>query len=369
MEIIHIILGKANPQRMNGVNKVVYQLATKQAMHSRNVCVWGFTKDMSINFGVRPFNTRLFKTTDDAFYLDPSFVEAIASYDCKDVVFHFHGGWIPLFSTIQKVLHKKGFQFVITPHGAYNTVAMQKSKWLKKVYFWLYERSLLKHAKAIHCIGQSEVDGLKRIYNNDKMVVLPYGMNLPSEPRSEESLPQDKFIFGFIGRLDYYTKGLDLMIEAFATYFKNKTGVYLWIIGDGEGLSALRQKVAAHGVQSNVILYGSKFNEDKNNLLKQMNVFLHPSRNEGMPSAVLEAAAYGVPAIVTQATNVGEYIKDAKAGLVIENEDAKALAISMLYLYNAHSDVLNQMGQNAADMVHDKFNWTTIIDQFDKLYI
>jgi glycosyltransferase involved in cell wall biosynthesis len=368
MEIIHIILGKANPQRMNGVNKVVYQLATQQALHGRNVCVWGFTKDMSINFGVRPFNTRLFKTTDDAFYLDPSFAQAIASYDRENVIFHFHGGWIPLFSTIQKVLHNQGFKFVITAHGAYNTVAMQKSKWMKKIYFWLYERALLKRAKAIHCIGQSEYDGLHRLYNNEKMVVLPYGMIMPSGPQSTKMLDKDNFVFGFIGRLDYHTKGLDLMVEAFATYFKNKTGVYLWIIGDGPGLSALRQKITALGVQSNVILFGSKFNEDKINLLKQMNVFLHPSRNEGMPSAVLEATAYGVPVIVSKATNIGDYIANANAGLVIENEDVNALAISMLYMYNAHEDVINQMGHNAMSMVRENFNWNTIVDQFDKLY-
>ena len=47
MEIIHLVMGKANPQRMNGVNKVVYQLATKQAEAGIKVQVWGFTKDLS----------------------------------------------------------------------------------------------------------------------------------------------------------------------------------------------------------------------------------------------------------------------------------------------------------------------------------
>jgi hypothetical protein len=43
MEIIHIVLGKANPDRMNGVNKVVYQLATKQVEFGENVAVWGLS--------------------------------------------------------------------------------------------------------------------------------------------------------------------------------------------------------------------------------------------------------------------------------------------------------------------------------------
>jgi len=60
MEIIHIVLGKANPDRMNGVNKVVYQLATKQVEFGENVSVWGIAKDKDTNYGERNFETRLF---------------------------------------------------------------------------------------------------------------------------------------------------------------------------------------------------------------------------------------------------------------------------------------------------------------------
>ena len=60
MEIIHIVLGKANPDRMNGVNKVVFQLATKQAESGRKVTVWGITKDPIKNFPDRNFETVLF---------------------------------------------------------------------------------------------------------------------------------------------------------------------------------------------------------------------------------------------------------------------------------------------------------------------
>jgi hypothetical protein len=60
MEIIHIVLGKANPDRMNGVNKVVYQLATKQAEFGEKVSVWGISGDTVNNYGERNFNTELF---------------------------------------------------------------------------------------------------------------------------------------------------------------------------------------------------------------------------------------------------------------------------------------------------------------------
>ena len=73
MEIIHIILGKANPERMNGVNKVVYQLATQQSHSGRDVKVWGITKNISHDYGVRNFETRLFQAKTNIFGL---FIEA-----------------------------------------------------------------------------------------------------------------------------------------------------------------------------------------------------------------------------------------------------------------------------------------------------
>ena len=60
MEIVHLILGKANPNRMNGVNKVVYQLASRQSLSKRDVSIWGITKDLNHNYGERPFQTLLF---------------------------------------------------------------------------------------------------------------------------------------------------------------------------------------------------------------------------------------------------------------------------------------------------------------------
>jgi len=52
-------------------------------------------------------------------------VEAVKSH--SSAVFHLHGGWIPVFSRLCGVFVKLGIKYVITPHGAYNEVAMKKS--------------------------------------------------------------------------------------------------------------------------------------------------------------------------------------------------------------------------------------------------
>ena len=94
MEIIHVVLGKANPSRMNGVNKVVFQLATEQALAGRKVSIWGITKSVEHNYGERPFETQLFKAQRNPFAISEELRKKLIAAK-GNAIFHLHGGWIP----------------------------------------------------------------------------------------------------------------------------------------------------------------------------------------------------------------------------------------------------------------------------------
>lgn len=368
MEIIHVILGKANPERMNGVNKVVYQLATKQAEAGKKVSVWGITKDPTHNYGERNFETRLFKAQKNPFSIDPELTKSIAS-KMGNAVFHIHGGWIPTFYSISKLLSNANISFVFTPHGAYNTIAIQKTKWLKKLYFYFFEKQLLKRAYKIHCIGQSEVDGLTAFYKTDKTILLPYGFERIEKNPVLANKNETAFTIGFVGRLDIYTKGLDLLLEAFTKYLNLDTTARLWIIGDSNERSNLENLIKEKNISNQVSLWGSKFGKEKDELMHQLHVFTHPSRNEGLPSAVLEAASMGIPCIVSEATNMGDMIRTYNCGIVIKNNDADALFQAIIAMKEQWKhDKLAHSGSNAIHMVDTAFNWNMIVEKFDTLY-
>ena len=367
MEIIHIVLGKANPERMNGVNKVVYQLATNQAAAGKQVSVWGITKDLTHNYGTRNFETILFKTQKNPFSLDIKLKEKIISKK-NNAIFHIHGGWIPTFYTLSKLLYKYSINFVFTPHGAYNTIAIQKSKWTKKIYFSLFEKPLLKRASKIHCLGKSEIQGVNLLYKTDKTVILPYGF----EPEFTSDLTLDKsadlFTIGFVGRIDIYTKGLDLLINAFSKYIQIDKTARLWIIGDSNEKTQLENKISEKCIE-NITLWGSKFGKEKDILMQQFHIFAHPSRNEGLPSSVLEASAMGIPCVITEATNLGDVVTNYNSGIVIKNEDEEALLTAIIALKKQWElDKLNTLSSNSCKMVAKAFNWNYIISEFDKLY-
>ncbi len=370
MEIIHIVLGKANPNRMNGVNKVVYQRATKQTEFGFKAAIWGITKDTEENYGDRNFETRLFVKSLNPFSVPSDLKEALCEKKGK-AIFHIHGGWIPLFYGVTKFLFKKEIPFVFTPHGAYNTIAMERSFWVKKIYFELFEKYILQKSHKIHCIGKSEVSGLNELIKSKKAVLIPYGFENNSEITIEKSTNKH-IVFGFIGRLDIYTKGLDTLVRAFEKFIFKHEGAELWIIGDSNERVSLQKIINEKSLQDKIILFGGKFGNEKDDLFKKIDVFVHPSRNEGLPTSVIEAASFGKPCIVTKATNIGELVYDYNAGIMIYNQSATQLetALENILFDWEHQDSFLKMRENAIRMVKENFNWKTIIELFNsKLYM
>lgn len=366
MEVIHLILGKANPERMNGVNKVVYQLATYQHKQGRVVSVWGITKDLTKNYKDRNFDTKLFPASVNPFEVSIPLKIAIQRQVGKNVVFHLHGGWVPVYSSISKLFYRNNIKFVLTGHGAYNTIAMQRSKWMKKIYFHLFEKNLLERAHKIHSIGKSEVQGLQQIFPNQKSFLLPYGFELQTNQHTAQP-NKDGFTIGFVGRLDTWTKGLDLLIKSFLGFHKMEKDSILWIVGDGPGRADLEKFITENNVE-NVVLWGSKFGDEKDKLISQMHVFVHSSRNEGLPASVLEAAAMGVPAVVSNETNVAEAVTDYKAGIALAENTAEALTEAFTQLKRNDERSMKQLSNNAKKMVAERYAWERLVSEFDLLY-
>jgi len=366
MGIVHLILGKANPEKMNGVNKVVYNIASKQAAKALKTEVWGISESTEINYPDRIFTTKIFKKRKNPFSIPEGLKKEIHQSD-QDTIFHLHGGWIPVFSSLSRFLKKHKRRYVITPHGAYNAVAMNKSRLLKKMYFKWFEKKVIINAEKIHCIGESEVEGLQTLQRTDKAVLINYGFE-KIKPDPNKISTEGPAVFGFVGRLDIYTKGLDLLIESFAAFSGQYPESVLWIIGDGAGRNQLHHQVRKYLVEHKVELMGSKFGEEKNDLIRKMDVFLHPSRNEGLPVSVIEAAAFGKPCIVTRNTNVGHLIEKYNAGISIAFPDSELLTQAFIRMYNIfrNREDYKLMSSYAVKMVDEAFDWDNIIYEMNK---
>lgn len=372
-KIVHFVLGKANPNRMNGVNKVVNNLCNYQSQLGYDVSVWGITgtpEDVS-EIPERNYETYLFPSVNKMF-LSAEIEKSIAALE-KDTFFHIHGGFIPEFYHLHRLLIKHAIPYMVTPHGCYNEMAMEKNFWVKNYYFKMFERPLLNKAKALHCIGQSELDAGNVLAPNVPKVLIPNGQDLKElefvySPMRPETETQP--VFGFCGRMDKKMKGLDLLLNGFSLYLKELGGQgLLWMIGGSQDYEEIQELAYKLEIQENVVFFGPQFGQDKLNIIANMDAFYHTSRYEGMPTAILEAAALKVPCVVSKATNISAYIDHHEAGIALAENTPLEIALSMNRINSLKQSCdLSQIGKNARFMVETVFNWENIAQELIEVY-
>lgn len=361
MRIIHVVLGKANPERMNGVNKVTHFLANAQHELGHQVEIWGLTKTPDATVYTRPFPTRLFMA--QPFYRDlhPDLLRAIYE-EPSDSVFHIHGAFIPDFYLLTRLLKKCKLRYVYTPHGAFNKVALAKNRWLKKLYFHQRERCILADAHRVHFPGRSEYDHIGIIIPLKNKILIPNGQDFRELNFEYQELQAGVHpVFGFCGRLDIYYKGLDLLIEGFSRYVKHGGEGELWLIGDGPDREKLENQSRQLHMVERVKFMGALYGKDKLNRIANMDFFCHPSRSEGSPTAVLEAAALGKPVMVSTATNAGDEVERCRCGIHLPQNTAEGIEHALFRFQKEYQNQQHlESGERAKTMICQEFNWLSI---------
>lgn len=132
-----------------------------------------------------------------------------------------------------------------------------------------------------------------------------------------------------ICRLDN-DKGLDLLVEA-AKILKNQEIKFKWyIVGTGKMEEWLKEEIRKNGLEKLVLPIGFKFNTG--NILKKMDVLVHPSRFEGKSNTIDEALYYEIPVVATNFDTVYEQISNGENGF-ITNMNGSEIAKKIFELY------------------------------------
>jgi glycosyltransferase involved in cell wall biosynthesis len=153
-------------------------------------------------------------------------------------------------------------------------------------------------------------------------------------PRARQSVrqgwgvPDDAFVFGSVGRLTGQ-KGLDVAIEAFAQLsarFLDRS-LRLVLVGEGDERANLSAQIDRLKLRDRVILAG--FAPNPADMYQGLDVFLIPSRFEGLPFALVEAMASSCLIIGTTVGGIPEVVPDGRVGTLVPPEDSVALAGAM----------------------------------------
>ena len=166
-----------------------------------------------------------------------------------------------------------------------------------------------------------------------------------------------------VGRV-VYQKGFDVAIRALSQL---KDLPWTWAIaGDGPQMLMLKAMSEEYRIKDRIRFLGWLSQEQLKEQYAAANLFLFPSRHEGMPNAVLEAMASGLPVVATKIAGNEELVVDGETGRLFSTEDAGSLRESLRpFLVNAK--MREQMGRAARQRVERLFTWTRVAEQYEDI--
>jgi glycosyltransferase involved in cell wall biosynthesis len=180
--------------------------------------------------------------------------------------------------------------------------------------------------------------------------------------------PPGTVLIGTVGRLDAVKDHAGL-ISAFCKLCDTLPGerqrLRLVLVGEGPQRSVLESQIAGTGLPAQIRLLGNR--TDVAALLAEFDIFVLSSIAEGMPGAVLEAMATGLPAVATAVGGVGEVVKTGVTGTLVAASDPEALA-EVLAIYVADETLRMQHGKAGRERVVAQFSLQTMLAAYTKLY-
>lgn len=182
--------------------------------------------------------------------------------------------------------------------------------------------------------------------------------------RSMLGLKPEQFYIGTVGNLRP-VKNQVLMLRACRKLCQNYENVRVIIAGTGPLQDELSHYTKELGIQHKVQFLGAR--TDIPDVLNAMDVFVLPSLSEGMPNAVLEAMACGLPVVATRVGGLPEVVEDGETGILTPSQDEAFLESALFNLL--HDDTKRQMlGEKGRKRVLEHFSLDKMVEEYQNLY-
>lgn len=269
----------------------------------------------------------------------------------------------------------------------HNAMSENQPKWRKII--WKSRMNFLMKQKRFHFFtaNQNAIDSLKEYLSpqfwdkltltratiNPEEIKKTIGLNISRETiLKKNNLPADKFVVLCVGQF-IDRKGRWVFLEAAKEIIESTENIlFVWLtpqIPNEDDLSRIEKY--GLGDRFRLVLsssVGTK-REDVLNFFRIADIFTLPSLWEGLPIAILEAMALGIPTISTNLNAIPEAVKNLETGILIETDNSKQLMEAVLNLYE--NDVLREkLGRAGREYVLDKFDETKaakiVLENYEK---
>jgi glycosyltransferase involved in cell wall biosynthesis len=240
-------------------------------------------------------------------------------------------------------------------HRFYKGSGLPAARWLG---------GLLRSVSCVVALNEEAFDQLVADgFHPQQIIHIPNGVNVDRiQPKSSYGTAGSLNIL-YTGRL-HSSKGLEVLLEALALLPQAPTW-HCALVGTGPAHAALVQRTVALGLQKQVTFTGEL--ADVSPYLEQADVFVLPSRTEGISNALLEAMAAGLPCVGTDNAGNRRILTHGETGLLVALDDAEALTDSLASLL-ANARLRERLGRAGRHLVETRFNVTRVAGAYLAVY-
>ena len=277
-------------------------------------------------------------------------------------IIHFHNPLVPFIKT--------NLPTIVTVHGSIveHVDSMELidlksffSRIMGKTVSYDVTKKIMNSSDEVLTISKSVAEQIKKYYNFDNLEIIYNGVD------TNRFYPNDSFkenYLLYVGRLGH-GKGIFDLLDMFKL-LNNESDVKLLIAGKGELNEKILSKIKNENI-CNVELLGHVEQDDLVKLYQNALIFVFPSHYEGLPTAILEAMASGLPIVTTSVSGCKDLIDDNYNGLLVPPNNHCKLYESILYLLN-NPDFREYLGENARLTAEKKYSWNILSEKVENKY-
>jgi glycosyltransferase involved in cell wall biosynthesis len=296
----------------------------------------------------------------------------------KPEIIHIHH-LKPLFSqySLPFISPKKPVFFTL--HGAH----IHKYEFLKGLKYRIeypfrfhLEKYLFQRVDQLITVSPDDLQFIKEIYQLNNLTYIPNGLDIKRYSsktkqniflqRKKLNLPSDAFLFLMVARYDY-AKGHDILIKAIKHLNINgqPTKVKFVLIGNGSEKSVIQTMISDYGLKNEFILRDGI--ETSREIMRACDFLIVPSRWEGLPYVLLEAALYNIPVLASNTYGIRGVIRDQKNGLLFENQAPEDLARKIQEIISGKYS-FEKLSRALFLDIKENYNINSCIRKLERLY-
>lgn len=226
----------------------------------------------------------------------------------------------------------------------------------------LFQRLVINNCNFIAMTKEIENNYLKLKVSQNRIYKIPNGVKIP---RVVNQKWENEYKCLFVGNLyQQPAKGVDILLQSWVQVLKEFPESVLDIVGDGD-INMYEEVTRKLNINNSVKLWGKQ--EDTEIFYLNSNLFVLPSRREGMSNALLEAMSYSLPCIATDISGSQDLIEHMCDGIIVPVEDINNLALAIIWVFNNYNQA-KQFGEKASKKIRENYSLESISKKYQGLY-